>query len=146
MYRSTKHYANEVSCCFRQHLATESHCQFLHGYALAFTVIFEAERLNEFNWVVDFGGLTAFKERLKHLFDHKTMVAFDDPQLPLIQEMESAGILQITLVEATGCEAFAELVYSEAHSWLFANEYWPRVRVQSVEVREHGANSAIYTG
>ena len=38
------------------------------------------------------------------------------------------------------------IIYGAAQVWLRDNGYAPRVRLVSVEVREHGANSAIYTG
>ena len=48
------------------------------------------------------------------------------------------------MVPATGCECFAKLIYETADLWLQDNGYKPRVWVEKVEVREHGANSAIY--
>ena len=55
------------------------------------------------------------------------------------------GLARIVLVPATGCEAFAKLIYDCTEVWLKDNGYAPRVRLCSVEVREHGANSAIYS-
>lgn len=147
MFRSTKHYGHEqgLSACFRQWRAS-SHCRLLHGYALAFTFVFEAAELDYRNWVVDFGGLGALKDELKRRFDHMTIVAEDDPELQLIKLLATAGIAKVIVVPRVGCEAFAE------QGWHLANEHlrlmmWsPRVRVVSCEVREHGANSAIYLG
>ena len=52
MYRSYKEF-NGYSTAFRQHKA-DSHCRFIHGYALRFKVWFDGE-LDNRNWVVDFG-------------------------------------------------------------------------------------------
>jgi 6-pyruvoyltetrahydropterin/6-carboxytetrahydropterin synthase len=146
VYISTKTFCHELglSSCFRQWRA-ESHCRFLHGYALAVRVEFEAEKLDERNWVVDFGGLKSFKGWLEKTFDHKLLLAEDDPERARIMHLKDYGIADIVLVPATGCEAFARLIYEAAVKWLVENKYYPRVRVRSVEVREHGANSAIYT-
>ncbi len=144
-YVSTKTYGHDIglSACFRQHKA-ESHCRFLHGYALAIRIEFEAEELDHRNWVVDFGGLKSFKGWLEKTFDHKLLLAEDDPERPRIMHLKNYGVADIVLVPATGCEAFAKLIFECGNIWLKDNGYTPRVKVRSVEVREHGANSAIY--
>lgn len=141
---STKTYGHEIglSCAFRQWRA-ESHCRFLHGYALAVRFEFEADELDVRNWVVDFGSLKSLKGWLETTFDHRTLVAKDDPALALFKQMERAGLIQMVVVDKTGCEAFAELIFECTEIWLKDNGYAPRVRVRSVEVREHGANSAL---
>jgi 6-pyruvoyltetrahydropterin/6-carboxytetrahydropterin synthase len=146
-YRVTKTYGHEIglSCCFRQWRA-KSHCRFLHGYALAVTVEFEAEVLDERNWVVDFGSLKSFKGWLVDMFDHKLLVAEDDPCLYVFKQLESADrdLAEVVVVPATGCEAFAKLIYDYAERWLYEEFLVSNVKVTSVEVREHGANGASY--
>ncbi len=144
-YRSTKTYGHEVglSACFRQWRA-QSHCRFLHGYALAVHVEFEADELDVRNWVVDFGSLKSFKGVLENTFDHKTLVAEDDPELETFKAMETLKLAQVVVVPATGCEAFAKLIFDYAEIWLADNGYSPRVRCTHVTVREHAGNSASY--
>lgn len=144
---STKTYGHEIglSCAFRQWRA-ESHCRFLHGYALSVRFEFEAEELDARNWVVDFGSLKSLKHQLEVVFDHKTLVAEDDPEMAMFKAMDKMGLIQLSPVEATGCEAFARAIFDLATYWLKENGYAPRVKMRSVEVKEHGANSAIYTG
>ncbi len=146
-YRSTKTFGHELglSACFRQWRA-QSHCSLLHGYALAVRVEFEADELDVRNWVVDFGSLKSFKDMLERTFDHKLLVAEDDPMKDELCELAGLGLADYVLVPATGCEAFAQMIYEYATIWIRDNGYSPRVRVASVEVREHGANSAIYFG
>jgi 6-pyruvoyltetrahydropterin/6-carboxytetrahydropterin synthase len=146
-YASTKTYGHEVglSACFRQWRA-ESHCRLLHGYALAVAFVFEAEELDVRNWVVDFGSLKSLKGWLENTFDHTLLVAEDDPLKDELCQLAGLGLARAVVVPATGCEAFAELIYGATLVWLGDNGYAPRVRLRSVEVREHGANSAIYTG
>ena len=142
---STKTYGHEIglSTCFRQWRA-ESHCSKLHGYALSIRFEFEAETLDENNWVVDFGGLKGLKEILVDLFDHTLLVANDDPYHAELVKLHYLGLAKVHTVQATGCEAFAKLVYEIGEQWLTENGYSPRCVLKSVEVREHGANSAIY--
>lgn len=146
-YRSSKTYGHDIglSACFRQWRA-DSHCRFFHGYAMSVHLEFEADELDARNWVVDFGSLKPFKQQLENTFDHKLLVAEDDPFLDEIREMENVGLAQVVVVEATGCEAFAKLIYECAEIWLKDAGYAPRVRMHHVTVREHGANSATYTG
>lgn len=141
-YQVVKTYGHErgLSCAFRQWRATHSHCSLIHGYAIAVEVCFEAEDLDARNWVVDFGDMDRFKDWLQDTFDHKTLVAMDDPMLPKFQAMEDCGLLKLRILEAVGCEKFAELVYSQAVA-LFAHD---RVRVKYVKVAEHGSNAAVY--
>ena len=145
-YKSTKTYDHNVglACAFRQWRA-ESHCKYLHGYALAIRFEFACEELDIRNWTVDFGSLKSLKGWLEDTFDHKLLVAEDDPHIDYFRAMD--GVLwQLRVVPATGCEKFAEMIYGATEVWLKDNGYAPRVRLVSVEVREHGANSAIYAG
>jgi 6-pyruvoyltetrahydropterin/6-carboxytetrahydropterin synthase len=145
VYISTKTFGHELglSACFRQWRA-ESHCRLLHGYALAVKIEFEADELDVRNWVVDFGSLKSLRGMLEATFDHTLLVAEDDPAYMTLMALQMQGLARVVSVEATGCEAFAKLIYECTEVWLKDNGYAPRCRVRSVEVREHGANSAIY--
>jgi 6-pyruvoyltetrahydropterin/6-carboxytetrahydropterin synthase len=144
-YQSTKTYGHELglSACFRQWRA-ESHCHLLHGYALSFKIIFEADELDARNWVVDFGSLKSFKAILETTFDHTLIVAEDDPMRETLVALSGKGLADVRVLPRVGCEAFAEYVAGVLDVWLIDNGYAPRVRVHSVECREHGANSAVY--
>jgi len=144
-YLSTKTYGSELglSAVFRQWRA-ESHCNKLHGYSLGFTFIFEAEELDDRNWVVDFGDLKELRDALRDTFDHKLVVAFDDPEFDKLQKLADNGLANLVILEGVGCEMFAEVAYELAWNVLYEKGYTPRVRIASVECSEHGSNSAIY--
>ena len=74
------------------------------------------------------------------MFDHTTVVAFDDPHLELFEDLNNKNLINLRLLENVGCEAFAETVY------LFCKMEFEddRVKVKSVRVFEHGANSAVF--
>jgi len=145
-YYSTKTFGNDrgLSCAFRQWRAT-SHCNQIHGYSLGFRFIFEADKLDDRNWVYDFGNTKWIKMYLEEAFDHTTAVAADDPHLNLFRAMDDAGVLTLRIFSAVGCEKFAEIVYADIAPQV-ADETQHRVRLKSVEVFEHGSNSAIYEG
>lgn len=146
-YQITKTYGHNLglSATFRQH-RTDTHCKYLHGYALGVKLTFEAETLDERNWVFGFGDLKPVKKWLEDTFDHKTLVAKDDPQLEEFREMHNRGLISIVEVERVGCESFAEMIYNKVNQMLLAKPRPNGVRLVSVEVIEHGANSAIYIG
>ena len=145
-FLSTKTFGHDlgISCAFRQWKA-ESHCRFVHGYALAFEFCFSAEELDVRNWVVDFGGLKGLKAILEDTFDHKLVVAEDDPHIEYFKQGHELGVLDLVVIPAGGCEKFAEMVYEVTEQWLKDAGFAPRCHLVSVQVREHGANSAIYT-
>lgn len=170
-YYSTKTYGNDrgLSCCFRQWKSSHSHCSLLHGYSIGIKLIFESETLDDRNWVMDFGGLKAFKEWSEWMFDHTLIIAEDDPHLGKFKTLaelglnDRGGICDLRIVPAVGCEKFAELAYVMMNTILrrfqegktiFINdkEYGARyptgkgVRLKSVEVFEHAGNSAVYEG
>jgi 6-pyruvoyltetrahydropterin/6-carboxytetrahydropterin synthase len=171
-YISTKTYGNDrgLSCCFRQWRSTHSHCSLLHGYSIGIKLIFESETLDDRNWVMDFGGLKAFKEWSEYMFDHTLVIAEDDPHRAMFEKMselglqDQGGVCDIRIVPAVGCEKFSELAYLEMDQILktyqrgeaytlpngktFECRYpvGQGVRLRSVEVFEHEANSAVYEG
>ena len=143
-YCSTKTYGHNIglSACFRQPNA-HSHCRFLHGYSLAFKFTFQADKLDDKNWVVDFGGLKPLKAWLEDTFDHKVVLDREDPMLYKFAELENAGLAELTIVDGVGVEMFAKHAYDYADKLvreMTNNRCW----VVEVECAEHGANSAIY--
>jgi 6-pyruvoyltetrahydropterin/6-carboxytetrahydropterin synthase len=171
-YLSTKTYGNDrgLSCCFRQWRSTHSHCSLLHGYSIGIKLIFESETLDDRNWVMDFGGLKAFKEWSEYMFDHTLVIAEDDPHRAMFEKMaelglqDQGGVCDIRIVPAVGCEKFSELAFIKMKDILktfqrgkaytlengktFECRYpvGQGVRLRSVEVFEHNANSAVYEG
>ena len=143
-YVSTKTFP-PLSCAFRQHKA-HSHCRFLHGYGIVVRVEFEADTLDAYNWVVDFGSLKSFKGMLEDQFDHKLVLADDDPMLPELMSLDELGLAQVRLMPSVGCEKFAEYIAGAATVWMASNGYGDRCRVRKVEVSEHQFNSAMVMG
>ena len=149
-FQSTKLFSG-FTCCFRQWKAEETHCKYLHGYAVSFKVVFEGE-LDEKNWVWDFGGMKRAKNLIDgmqpkawmdYMFDHTVVIAKDDPEALMFQSLSDLGVIQLREVEATGAEKFAEYVFSKLATFVQL-ETDGRVKISSVEFMENGNNSAIY--
>jgi 6-pyruvoyltetrahydropterin/6-carboxytetrahydropterin synthase len=149
-FQSTKLF-DGYSTCFRQWKAVGTHCRFLHGYAVSFRVWFEGD-LDERNWVFDFGGMKRAKNTINDmspkdyftwLLDHTTIIAEDDPYLEEFIQLGINGIIQLRVLPATGCERFAEFLYTIINDFL-RKETDGRVKAVKVEVYEHERNSASY--
>ena len=149
-FQSTKVF-DGYSTVFRQWRAEETHCRFLHGYGISFKITFEGD-LDERNWVWDFGGMKRAKNKINgmnpkewmdHMFDHTYIIAKDDPFLNKALEMHNEEIVQLRIVPATGAERFAKFIYDKVSEFIQI-ETDNRVRVVSVEFKEHEKNSAIY--
>ena len=149
-FQSTKVF-DGYSTVFRQWRAEGTHCSFLHGYGISFKIIFEGD-LDERNWVWDFGGMKRAKNTIDgvppkvwmdYMFDHTMLVAEDDPFLQAAIEMDKAGIVQLRIIPATGAEQFAKFIYDKVSEFIKI-ETEGRVKVVSVEFKEHAKNSAIY--
>ena len=142
MYRSYKEF-NGYSTAFRQHKA-DSHCKYIHGYALRFKVWFDGE-LDHRNWVVDFGCFkrNGVKDWFKHMFDHTTIVAKDDPYLKHFEELHNSDLIQLRILDDVGCEKFAEYVFNYLDEKIKIDTNG-RVKVHKVQCWEHGENMAEY--
>lgn len=145
-YQSGKIYthAQGLSCAFRQWRAKDSHCRYIHGYALQVELEFERvdKGLDHRNWVMGFGDLKPVKEWLTTTFDHKTLIAADDPLLLDLEELERKGGVQLTRVDNVGTEWFCKMVSEFVEKWLAKKH--PDVTIALVRIREHGGNWASY--
>ena len=139
------------STVFRQHTAETTHCRFVHGYGISFKIYFEG-KLDERNWVWDFGGVKRAKtqidgkspkEWMDFMFDHTLIVAENDPFKNAFIEMGEAGAAQVRVIPATGAEKFAEYIFNKVNEFVI-KETEGRVEVIKVKFMEHGKNAAYY--
>lgn len=142
MFKSTK-IIELGSCAFRQPQA-DSHCKFLHGYRLTAKFWFEASKLDQNNWVVDFGGLKGLKKLMQDQFDHTTCISRTDPKLDQFKRLRDEGVCDLRVMDGVGIEKFAEYCHTVAEAYV--DELTDgRCQCVKVEVFEHENNSAIYT-
>jgi 6-pyruvoyltetrahydropterin/6-carboxytetrahydropterin synthase len=143
---STKTYKDLGPVAYRQ-WRDEGNCHFLHGYALSFHFEFECDTLDYRNWCVDFGGLRPLKDKLEDWFDHKLLVAEDDPNLKDIMKLHDLGIAVVHVMPKLGCESLADQLYEYVNEIFLPDNGWgDRVWCCKVEVREKEANSAMRVG
>lgn len=92
---------------------------------------------------MDFGGLGEIKDKLRYYFDHTVCISEDDPHLHTMTMLDGMGLINLRIMKAVGTEMFAKLIADFTIQWMKENGSYERVRLDEVEVREHGANSAI---
>lgn len=148
-YTSTKEYHDEFPCAYKQWRA-DTHCNLNHGYSFSIKFYFGANELDRRGWVMDYGGLRELKQILKDQFDHKTIIAHDDPDLPTYLELEKSGILKLTILPGMGCERIADMLYKFVNT-VYIPDYLgqseaERVWCWRVEVRETQSNMAWREG
>lgn len=147
-YVSTKEYVDAFPVAYRQ-WRDDGKCSILHGYALTIRFWFETDDLDVRNWAMDYGGLRPLKEELENLFDHRLLLAQDDPYYSELKKLGELGIAKITEVEKTGCEALADWLYEYVNT-IFLPSYGKseaeRLWCCRVEVRETQANMAMRIG
>jgi len=164
-YQSTKIFEN-YSVGIRQHKASHSHCNQIHGYALVFEVTFESiepleeNQLDEMNWIQDFGGFKSLpkggesveelkktgnglKDWMDYMWDHTMLIEQDDPQLETFQYLEELGLCHLRVMEKIGAESAAKLVFDKFND-VFSKTGGGRVKVVKVQCWESPKNSGIY--
>lgn len=145
-YFSTKTFG-PISTGHRQ-WRDDGHCAFLHGYGRKVKVVFGASKLDDKNWVVDFGGLKEFRKWLEGEWDHRMLISSDDPELDTFIELDKKGIIDLNIMVAEygygpGIEASCKYVFDHLDS-VVKEMSGGRCWVQTVEIWEHELNSAIY--
>jgi 6-pyruvoyltetrahydropterin/6-carboxytetrahydropterin synthase len=147
-YTSTKNYNQIGPVAYRQHRA-DSHCRFIHGYAMSFRFFFSTNDLDARNWAFDYGGLKPLKHKLEDWFDHTLLVAEDDPMKNELLRLGELKLAKITLVEKTGCEGLGQFLYDYVNE-IFLPECGTseaeRLWCTKVEVRETDNNMAYVSG
>jgi len=146
---STKEYIDEFPCAYKQWKA-DTHCNLNHGYSFSIKFYFGANELDKRGWVCDYGGFKELKQILKDQFDHRTLIAEDDPDLVLYKELDSKGVLKLTILPAMGCELIADQLYKFVNG-VYIPDYLgqtesERVWCYRVEVRETQTNMAWREG
>lgn len=130
MHSVTKTWGPErgPSVCFRNWKADGSHCRFLHGYALGISLTFGRKELDDRDWVIDFGGLKEVKDEIDSLFDHKLLIADDDPYKYELNLLNASGIAVPCFLPVASCEGIAKAIAEQVQHWLLKR--WPTIECE----------------
>ncbi|MFK7956722.1 MAG: 6-pyruvoyl tetrahydropterin synthase family protein [Lysobacterales bacterium] len=141
MYRSSKTFRGYP--CAHRKWRHQGHCAHLHGYSRSFQVWFACRERDNNGFVMDFGDLAEPRGWLAQHFDHSTLVDADDPLLPQLRALESAGGCRLVVFDDVGVEGCAKTFFDYLDPWV-KQRTGGRVWVYSVECRENENNSGIY--
>jgi 6-pyruvoyltetrahydropterin/6-carboxytetrahydropterin synthase len=145
-YFSTKRFG-PISTGHRQ-WRDDGHCAFVHGYGRYVVLTFGCRYLDDKMWVQDFGGLKDIRKWIESEWDHRLLIASDDPLLPEFQKLHKKGGCNLNVMDVTkgygpGIEASCKYIFDHVDAKLEIESH-SRVWVEKVEIFEHENNSAIY--
>tara|TARA_Y100001951_G_C11241663_1_gene240876 strand:- start:50 stop:550 length:501 start_codon:yes stop_codon:yes gene_type:complete len=145
-FTSTKRFG-PISVGHRQ-WRDKGHCKFAHGYGRYVEFTFACEELDDKGWVMDFGGLKDVKKRIEKEWDHRMLIASDDPLLDIFKELHGKNgvdlnIMNVELGWGPGIEASCKFMY-DTISTIITVQTDGRVWIKKVQIWEHENNSATY--
>jgi len=132
-----------ISVAHRQ-WRSDTHCSFIHGYGREVEITFGARELDEKGWVVDFGSLREVKAWLEREWDHRLLVAHDDPYLAALQQMHSLGVVNLNVMSeefGPGIEDSCRYILAVVDA-MVREKTNGRCWVDKVQTWEHRNNSA----
>ena len=86
---------------WRNHLAT-THCNLLHGYCPTWDIEFTADMLSDEGWIINFGSLKGLASIFGDIFDHSTLLAYNDPFVNKYLEHRSDTLQKTYGVDGNG--------------------------------------------
>ena len=143
-FKSTKRFG-PITTGHRQ-WKDKGHCSFVHGYGRYIRLTFEASELDERGWVMDFGDLKDVKKWIEYEWDHRVLIANDDPLLSDLQQLESKGGINLNILPTgyyPGIEESCRYLYDKLNPMIKMKTN-NRVEITRVEVWEHENNHAEY--
>ena len=126
----------------------DKHCRFIHGYGRYVEFTFACNERDERGWVMDFGNLKDIKKWLEREWDHRLLVAHDDPQIPLLKVLNDNGVAYLNIMPeeyGPGIEDSCKYVYDYINP-MIQQKTNNRVWIDKVRVYEHENNWAEYVG
>jgi 6-pyruvoyltetrahydropterin/6-carboxytetrahydropterin synthase len=144
-YQSTKRFG-PISTGHRNWRA-QNHCGKMHGYGRYIQFTFQGA-LDEFGWVMDFSGLKAVRKFLEDNWDHKMLIASDDPKLDKCKELHEEGLIDLNIMDvskgwAPAIEGSCKFVFDHVQP-VIHHMTNGRVHIAKIEIWEHENNSAIF--
>ena len=144
MYRSTKK-IGPISTGHRQ-WRDDGHCSYVHGYGRYVQFTFASDALDHRGWVMDFGGLKGVKKWLEEQWDHRLLIAHDDPLIGLFEGLHKVGGVNLNVMPegyGPGIEDSCKWVYDNVNR-MVSEKTLGRVWIKKVRVYEHENNWAEY--
>ena len=143
-YKSSKRFG-PITTGHRQ-WRDKGHCSYVHGYGRYVRLTFEAIELDERGWVMDFGDLKDVKSWIESEWDHRTLIAADDPAIPELKTLEEVGGINLNILPEgylPGIEESCRYLYDKLNP-VIQRKTNNRVEITRVEIWETEKNQAEY--
>ena len=143
-YKSSKRFG-PITTGHRQ-WRDKGHCSYVHGYGRYVRLTFEATELDERGWVMDFGDLRDVKSWIESEWDHRTLIAADDPVIPELKALEKVGGINLNILPKgylPGIEEACRYLYDRLNP-VIQRKTNNRVEITRVEIWETEKNQAEY--
>ena len=124
----------------------KGHCSYVHGYGRYVRLTFEATELDERGWVMDFGDLRGVKNWIEDEWDHRTLIASDDPVIPESKALEKVGGINLNILPEgylPGIEESCRYLYDKLNP-IIQRKTNNRVEITRVEIWETEKNQGEY--
>jgi 6-pyruvoyltetrahydropterin/6-carboxytetrahydropterin synthase len=144
MFTSTKRFG-PISTGHRQ-WKHDGHCSYVHGYGRIVEITFQSKELDCRGWVMDFGNLKEVKNWFDEEWDHRVLLAYNDPLLNEFKYLADLGGIDINILPkkyGPGIEQSCKYVFDETTpiiKRLTSNRVW----ISKVKIFEHENNWAEY--
>ena len=124
----------------------KGHCSYVHGYGRYVRLTFEATELDERGWVMDFGDLRGVKNWIEDEWDHRTLIAADDPVIPELKTLEKVGGINLNILPEgylPGIEESCRYLYDNLNP-MIQQKTNNRVELTRIEIWETERNQGEY--
>lgn len=86
-------------CVAHRNWKSKTHCSFIHGYARSVELVVGCHQLAEEDWVYDFSKFKEIRKFLEENWDHRLLIADDDPQLEELKRMHELKLLNLNIMD-----------------------------------------------
>ena len=124
----------------------DGHCSYARGYGRYVEFTFACKRTDHRGWVMDFGDLKDVKKWLEDEWDHRLLLAYDDPLLEDFKQLHEKGGVNLNVMPkgyGPGIEDSCKYVYDKVNP-MIREKTQGRAWVENVRIYEHEKNWADY--
>lgn len=122
-------------------------CSYIHGYSRYVEFTFEGE-LDEKQWVFDYGYFKEERKWIESQWDHKVLIASDDPELPLLRSLHDKRLIDINVMDVSkgwgpGIEGSCKFLFDNIQPSVW-DKTQDRVNITKIQIWEHEFNSSMF--
>lgn len=118
----------------------DGHCSYIHGHNWSIELTFNALKLDENGFVIDFGKLKYIKDWIEEKLDHACLLNENDPCL---KDLYKLKYFKFLIIPDCSCEGLAIYIFRELNAIISTQEL-SRVKIVKIVLREDSKNFTTY--